>query len=111
MERGFINAGGEYLKGLFGTATDGDVNVEKKLKAFKMQTSMLNKEYKGILSNMDVNHKIIRKIDGSLKKIILSQQKIPNMIVLGEVTILLNEVNIFGQDKRINKYNCSIDVP
>jgi len=98
-KRGLIDAGGELLKGLFGTATDKEVQVVKKeLQAFIGEASAMKNGYQGLLTDVDENHKIIMKIESSLRKIVNTRMEMQTSFILNEITVLLGEVNALISD-------------
>ena len=93
-KRGLIDAGGELLKGIFGTATDKEVQVIKKeIQFFTGREAMMERGYRGVLTDINENHNIITKIEDSLRVIMGRQMKIQTLFILNEVTVLLEEVN------------------
>ena len=96
VKRGLINAGGELLKGLFGTATDNEVQVVKKeVSAFISDAKVMKKGYQGILTDINTNHELIVKINRNLRKLISNAKSSQVNYILSEVSVFLSEVTDF----------------
>ena len=75
-KRGLIDAGGEFLRGLFGTATEGQIKeIKRKVEVFEVEAEMMKKGYQGILRNINSNHEMIVQMTSNLNGLMQDVRK------------------------------------
>lgn len=79
--RGLINAGGEILKTLFGVATDESLKeIKYKVEVFNSAFSSMQKGYKGILEDIEINHIQIKQNTDNLAKLFKEVVAVNNVV-------------------------------
>lgn len=69
-KRGLVNAGGELLKTLFGTATNEELQqIKHKVEVFSYNLNAINRNHKGVLHDLQDNHDRIKVNTANLKKL------------------------------------------